>query len=126
MSDISLHWSAAELALIALLACAPGIAAGLVLGAIAWRGHRLRGAALGALAGLALSLAIYVICFQSRIAQADGFGGAALLALQLSFPGLLLGGALAAWNWPRRRIVASMCGAPLGAVAWLGGWAVFF
>jgi hypothetical protein len=125
VSDISLHWTPAGLALIALLAGSPGLIAGLVLGAVGWRNHRLPGAALGALLGFALTLSVLWICFSTPIAQADGFGGAAATALSICWPGLLLGGALAAMRFRNRWIVAAWCGGAIGAVAWLGGWAAF-
>jgi len=125
LSDIGLHWSALELALAALIVASPGIVAGLVLGAVAWRSHRGRGAALGSFAGGALALALLAICFGTPIAQADGLSDAAWKALTICWPGLALGGALAAWRFRSRGIVAALCGAPVGAVVWLGGWAAF-
>ena len=123
MSDIGLHWNAIELALIVLLATSPGLLAGLLFGAVAWRAHRIRGAALGAFAGLALGAALLFICFNSRIAQADGLGGATMLALKIGLPGGVLGGMIAAWRFHQRWIVAAIGGAALGFVVWLGGWA---
>lgn len=112
-----------ELALITLIATSPGITAGLALGAVAWRTHRIGGAIAGALAGLVLTTALLWICFGSPIAQADGFAGAALLTLSICWPGLVSAAALAAWWFRNRPIVAGLCAAPVGAVAWLGGWA---
>jgi hypothetical protein len=123
VSDISLHWRALDLVLIVLLAGLPGLAAGSLWGGLAWRTHRLRGATLGAFAGFILCLALWFICFSSRIAQADGFSGAVLMAAKIAAPGLVLGGIIAAWRFGERWIVAAIAGAAIGAVAWLGGWA---
>jgi hypothetical protein len=125
VSDIGLHWNAIDLIAIALMSCSPGLLAGLLLGAIAWREHRVGAAALGALAGTALNAALLFFCFRSRIALADGLAGASLLALQVSFPGMILGGMAAAWRFGERWVVAAVAGAASGGVAWLGGWSYF-
>ncbi len=122
MSDIGLHWNAIDLIAIALVACSPGLLTGLLLGAIAWRERRVGGAALGALAGSALNAALLFCCFRSRIALADGLAGASLLALQVSFPGMVLGGLAAAWRFGERWVIAAVAGAATGGVAWLAGW----
>lgn len=96
-----------------------------MLGAIAWREHRVGAAALGALAGTALNAALPFFCFRSCIALADGLAGASLLALQVSFPGMILGGMAAAWRFGERWVVAAVAGAASGGVAWLGGWSYF-
>ncbi|NVN87884.1 MAG: hypothetical protein HXX15_17540 [Rhodopseudomonas sp.] len=67
-----------------------------------------------------MTLALVAICFGSPIAQADGLSGAACKALTICWPGLALGAALAASQFRDRGIVAAWCGAPVGAVAWLG------
>ncbi|CAN5375046.1 hypothetical protein BH11PSE4_BH11PSE4_31320 [soil metagenome] len=126
MSDIGLNWNAIDLIAIALASCSPGLLAGLLLGAIGWRGHRLAGGAIGALAGFMLTAATLFFCFRSRIAQEDGLDGAALLALRVSLPGMLIGGVAASWHFGERRIVAGLAGAAIGGVAWLGGWSYFF
>lgn len=54
MSDISLNWGPLDWAEIALFIGAPGFVLGALLGAIAWRRHRLWGALLGAVIGLVL------------------------------------------------------------------------
>jgi len=121
VSDIGLHWTAFDLLSIALAACSPGLLAGLLLGAVAWRARRVSGAALGALAGLVLNAALLLFCFRSRIA----LGGASLLALTVSFPGMVPGGMAAAWHAGERWRPASVAGAAIGGVAWLGGWSYF-
>jgi hypothetical protein len=126
MSDIGLHWNAIDILAIALAACSPGLLAGLLLGAIGWHAHRVAGGALGALAGFVLAAATLFFCFRSRIAQEDGLVGAALLALRVSLPGMLFGGMAASWHFGERWIVASLAGAAVGGVAWLGGWSYFF
>jgi len=52
MSDISLQFTWLDLLLFALLIGSPGLLLGAVLGAVAWRRHRVYGAALGAILGL--------------------------------------------------------------------------
>jgi Ca2+/Na+ antiporter len=126
VSDIGLHWNAFDLALIALLASSPGLVAGLLLGAVAWRAHRAIGAALGGAIGAGLCVLLLMFCFHSRIALADGFDGAAWLTLKVCWPGFVLGGMIAGWRFGERWIVAALCGAPIGAVAWLGVWSTLF
>ncbi|MDB5502705.1 MAG: hypothetical protein JWR89_2607 [Tardiphaga sp.] len=126
MSDIGLHWNAFDLALIALAACSPGLVAGVLLGAVAWRTHRVAGAAFGGAIGALLCALLLLFCFRSRIAQADGFGGAAWLTMKLAWPGFVLGAMLAAWRFGDRWIIAALCGGPVGVVVWLGVWSTFF
>jgi Na+/proline symporter len=52
MSDISFQFTWLDLLLFALLIGSPGLLLGVVLGAVAWRRHRIYGAALGATLGL--------------------------------------------------------------------------
>jgi hypothetical protein len=47
---VGLHWNAIDLIAIAVVVCSPGLAAGLLLGALAWRERHI-GPALHALAG---------------------------------------------------------------------------
>jgi hypothetical protein len=54
MSDIALTFGPLDYAFIALVFGSPGLIAGGVLGALAWRGHRVAGAVLGAIAGILL------------------------------------------------------------------------
>jgi hypothetical protein len=54
MSDISIQFTWLDLMLVALLVGWPGLLLGATIGAIGWRSHRVYGAALGALLGLAL------------------------------------------------------------------------
>jgi hypothetical protein len=54
MSDISLNFGLLDVALVALILASPGLAVGGIVGALAWRGHRIAGAALGAVAGVLL------------------------------------------------------------------------
>jgi len=61
MSDIGLAWGPLDIAIIALIIGAPGLAIGLVLGAIAWRRRRILGALLGAFVGLMLWLLGFVL-----------------------------------------------------------------
>jgi hypothetical protein len=56
VSDIGLSWGPLDIAALALIIGSPGLATGAALGAIVWRQHRLWGALLGAVVGLALWL----------------------------------------------------------------------
>jgi Na+/proline symporter len=56
MSDIGILNSPFALALIALVLGSPGLAIGGLLGALAWRRHRVWGAGLGGAAGFVLAL----------------------------------------------------------------------
>jgi Na+/proline symporter len=61
MSDIGLAWGPIDIAIIALIIGAPGVASGVVLGAILWRRRRMLGALLGAFIGLTLWLLGFVL-----------------------------------------------------------------
>jgi hypothetical protein len=61
MSDIGLNWGPLDIAVIALIIGAPGLVMGSTLGLMIWRSHRLLGALFGALIGLALWLAGFVV-----------------------------------------------------------------
>jgi hypothetical protein len=54
MSDISLNWGLIDIAIIVIILTSPGLAIGGFVGALAWRGHRIAGAALGAIGGVVL------------------------------------------------------------------------
>jgi len=56
MSDISLHFSPLELALIALILCSPGLIVGGLVGAFAWRRRWYWCAPGGAAVGAALCI----------------------------------------------------------------------
>lgn len=56
MSDISSNSGLFNTALAALLVGSPGIVIGGLIGAVAWRSHRIGGAALGAILGFVLCL----------------------------------------------------------------------
>jgi hypothetical protein len=60
MSDIGLTFGPLDLALIALIIGAPGLAIGAIVGAFAWRRHRVAGALTGAAAGFVLWLGGFV------------------------------------------------------------------
>jgi Na+/proline symporter len=57
MSDIGILNDPLSIAFIALLFGSPGLVLGAVLGAVAWRRHRIAGALIGAVAGFAVWLA---------------------------------------------------------------------
>ncbi|MGE3142489.1 MAG: hypothetical protein AB7L65_04155 [Hyphomonadaceae bacterium] len=61
MSDISLHFTPWDIALIAVLLGWPGLLAGAAFGAWAWRKRRILGGALGAVAGCAALFAVRVM-----------------------------------------------------------------
>jgi hypothetical protein len=54
MSDIAIQFTWLDLVLVAGLIGWPGLLLGAAIGATAWRRHRIYGAGLGALLGLAL------------------------------------------------------------------------
>ena len=56
MSDIGILNSPLSIALLALLLGSPGLAIGAIAGALAWRGHRIWGALIGAGVGWGLWL----------------------------------------------------------------------
>jgi hypothetical protein len=61
MSDIGLDWGPLDIAMIALIIGAPGLAIGAAIGAFVLRRHRLFGALIGAFAGLVLWLGGFVL-----------------------------------------------------------------
>jgi Na+/proline symporter len=60
MSDIGILNDPLSVALIMALFGAPGLVAGVILGAIVWRSHRRWGALIGGTAGFALSLMAFL------------------------------------------------------------------
>ena len=56
MSDIGGIFTPFDIALIVLMVGAPGLALGGLVGALAWRGRRVAGGLIGAVAGFALWL----------------------------------------------------------------------
>jgi len=56
MSDIGILNDPLSLAFVLLVIGSPGLPLGAIVGALAWRRHRIWGAAVGALAGFALWL----------------------------------------------------------------------
>lgn len=61
MSDIGLDWGPFDIAAILLVIGSPGFAIGILVGAVAWRRRRILGAVFGAVAGMALWLAGFVL-----------------------------------------------------------------
>ena len=59
MSDIGSIFTTADILLMILVACAPGLVIGAALGAWKSPGHRLRGVAMGGGAGFALAFALW-------------------------------------------------------------------
>ncbi len=58
MSDISIQFESYDLPLIALIIGWPGLLMGALAGFLVWRKHRVPGAALGAVGGISLWLAV--------------------------------------------------------------------
>lgn len=56
MSDIGGIFSPTDLALVVLMICAPGLALGGLVGALAWRRRRVAGGLIGAVMGFGLWL----------------------------------------------------------------------
>jgi len=56
MSDVGLFNGPFATAFILLIVGGPGLPLGAIVGALVWRGHRIRGAALGAVLGYGLWL----------------------------------------------------------------------
>jgi hypothetical protein len=56
MSDISIEFTWYELLIVALFLGWPGLLLGAVLGAVGWRRHRVYGALIGSIGGVALWL----------------------------------------------------------------------
>jgi hypothetical protein len=65
--DFGVHLTAIDAMAIALVACSPGILAGLALGAFTWRAHRMLGAAIGAAAGFALNAIVLSVWYGGRL-----------------------------------------------------------
>ena len=58
MSDIAIFSDPWSIALLYLIFGSPGILLGAIVGALAWRAHRIWGALLGAVAGWAACIAV--------------------------------------------------------------------
>jgi hypothetical protein len=64
MSDINILSDPFSIAIIYLLAGSPGLIVGAMMGSLAWRAHRIFGAAIGAVVGFGLGLGlvwIYIV-----------------------------------------------------------------
>ena len=122
MSDISPNWSAAEIAMIALFMCWPGIAVGLVLGALGWPRHRLWGGALGAIAGFVLLAGYWHVYLATNLSLNLKPAPAAWMALGVCWPGPLLGALAGAALWRPQRLSGALFGAAAGFVLWLHAW----
>ena len=61
MSDIGIMNDPLSIAFIALLFGSPGLALGLIAGALLWRRHRIYGALIGAIVGFAVWLAGWAV-----------------------------------------------------------------
>jgi hypothetical protein len=122
MSDISLNWSAADLAALALLICWPGLAVGLVVGALGWPGHRWWGGALGAAAGFVLLGGYWHVYLASNLSLDLGPARAAWSSLGVAWPGPILGALAGAALWRPQRLSGALFGACAGFVLWLHAW----
>ena len=58
MSDIAILSDPLSIALLYLIFGSPGIVVGAIFGALVWRGHRIWGALLGAVAGWAVCIGV--------------------------------------------------------------------
>jgi hypothetical protein len=124
VSDINLDWGPGTLARFALITGAPGLLLGCLIGALAWRGHRIWGGALGALVGLALNLGVFSAWADSSVSVSLDYETALVHGFLRSLPGLIVGAGVGAWLWRGDRIAGGACGAPLGAALWLSAWLV--
>jgi hypothetical protein len=118
----SLHFSPAEIALIALILGWPGLAVGLVVGALGWPEQRLWGGALGALAGFVLLLGYWHVYLATNMSLDLGPARAAWAALDVSWPGPLLGALAGTALWRPQRLSGALFGAGTGFVLWLNAW----
>ena len=122
MSDISLNWTVLDYIMIAVILCGPGALIGLVVGAVGWREHRILGGMLGAIEGFVLLFCYLHVYMGSSLSVSDSPEQAAFKALAVTWPGVAIGGAAAAYFWRGHRILGAMAGAPAGFVLWLYGW----
>ena len=122
MSDISLHWSVLDYTVIALFTCGPGALVGLIVGAVGWTEHRIRGALLGAIEGFLLFFCYLQVYIESNLSVSASALSAIPKALAITWLGVLAGGAAGAWLWRRHRVLGAIAGAPAGFVVFLYGW----
>jgi ABC-type arginine/histidine transport system permease subunit len=122
MSDISLNWGFLDYATIALLLSWPGALSGLLIGAIACKGHRVLGGALGALAGLALLVAYWIVYAGSNLSLSEDPAQAVFTSMRIAWPGMTLGCLVGTAVWRGRRMLGAILGTPSGFILWLYGW----
>jgi hypothetical protein len=125
LSDISLNWGLIDYALIALITSSPGLAVGVLCGAIGWRAHRILGGMLGAIIGSGVCLGGFLVWVNADSSLTVSFHQALLLALEHGLPGFFAGAALGAGLWRNRRISGAVWGALGGVALWLSGWCYF-
>jgi hypothetical protein len=122
MSDIGLDFGPGTIVVFALLTGAPGLVLGCLIGALAWRGHRVWGGVLGALVGLALNLAVFFAWSDTSVSVSLDYHATLVRGLLRSLPGLVVGIGVGAWLWRGDRLAGGACGAPVGAALWLAVW----
>jgi hypothetical protein len=110
------------MAAFALLTGAPGLVLGGLIGALAWRAHRIWGGVLGALLGLVLNNAVFFAWADTAVSVNIDYHTALWRGLLRSLPGLIVGIGVGAWLWRGDRLAGGACGAPLGAALWLAAW----
>lgn len=122
MSDISLKWGLLDYIEIVLVLCGPGALVGLAIGAIGWRERRVLGALLGAIEGFLLLFCYLYVYIESSLSVSEGAARAAFRSLAITWPGILVGGALGSWLWKTHRILGAVALAPIGFVLSLYAW----
>lgn len=124
MSDISLDYGFFGTVMLCILLAWPGFvggaAIGAAIGALAWTRHRPFGCVIGFIAGALIG---WGVCFWGYTAWANSpmstnvdFVDAIYMAIERSVPGLLVGVAIGAAAWSRRRNLGAAIGALAGGM----------
>ena len=115
----SLNFSPADIVMIALFLCRPGIVVGLVVGALGWPRHSLWGGVLGAIAGFVLLAGYWHVYLATNLSLSLKPAPAAWAALGVCWPGPLLDALAGAALWRPQRLSGTLFGASAGFVLWL-------
>lgn len=124
MSDVGIPFGPLAYVFFALMMAWPAMGIGVVCGALAWRGRRGLGGAIGAALGLVVGVAGFFAWRNSRLTMNVDYYAAVERVLLGAAPGAIVGAALGGWYWRSARdrgvVVGGLAGGALGLLVWVG------
>ncbi len=115
-----------QLLLIMFAYSAPAFAVGLLLGGVGWQPHRLLGAAVGGITGLALGMLFWLVYLNTDLSVHFDPDELIFTGLRRGWPGILIGAVIGAALCRQRRVFGALCGAVLGFAPGLLVWWLLF